>query len=568
MMPLERHRERRVRSRFRYVPAAALSALLAFASGPAPSGLNQAMAAEPTPFRCPGAALQFPVVDGYIGWLYSDVRSIGTDDSYWHTGIDVYPKVRDEQALVYPLARGELHQVNLVPNSTKIYYKDQGITSYLGHIVLDKGLHDGSEVFADKPIGRLLYQPGNTHLHLSMKYTNGWQHYNDQALFDEKHPNTAADDPSDAFNAYLLDHDGTFNPWQPGYPPYIHPYDHFCRTPGQPRPNVLPSTKPGAAPGPSPAPAPAQAQAVVAESIAAMRGQQRIELRSKTDLLMASGSARAVLSLPDGLDGEGDAAGVAWSAATAGGRTAVTINGEPVVNVTSKGVATQVRDILLGLPMYASDWTGRLEKGSYRLEGRIPTGGLDALLREIGADLPGTPRANVILTVDERSKLWQTLQVVLLWPVVDYRILGQEVVLGPAASTFIDLGNRPAAATSGAPRPGGIGEVLGLEISGEERELAHSTAEGAVTAMGRVEALKPLAQPLGLVFTILNLRTAVKMLGEAPQQRASLQAVKKRYAEDSVQYDDALRRYREWQYRMPLVGPFLPIFMPKPVSSR
>jgi hypothetical protein len=179
-------------------------------------------------YSCQGAVFQFPLIDGWVGWLYSDERSIGTDPSHWHTGIDIYPPIQGDTVDVYPLASGYLHQVNWVPNSTKIYYPDQRVTSYMGHIVLNEGLDDGDPVSPDKPIGKLEDLGGNTHLHLSMKYTNSFAHYNDQALFNETHQ-TEADDPSDAFNAYLKDPTGATNRRYSTYPYYRRPYQDFCR---------------------------------------------------------------------------------------------------------------------------------------------------------------------------------------------------------------------------------------------------------------------------------------------------------------------------------------------------
>src|SRR5688500_10714996 len=42
--------------------------------------------------RCLGAAFQFPLIDGNIGWLYLDQRS--DDPSGLHTGIDIYPPIK------------------------------------------------------------------------------------------------------------------------------------------------------------------------------------------------------------------------------------------------------------------------------------------------------------------------------------------------------------------------------------------------------------------------------------------------------------------------------------------
>lgn len=180
-----------------------------------------------TVFRCPGAAFQLPIIDGYIGWLYLDKRS--TDPSGLHTGIDIYPPTKDTAVPVYPLADGFLREVNAGHNSTEVFYPAKGVTSYMAHINLAPGLKDGNPVYANQPFATLLIQPGNTHLHFSLKVTGQAAHYNDQ-----QPPLTpgAAEDPSDLFNANLKDPDGSSNPADvSSYPPYKRSFESFCRLP-------------------------------------------------------------------------------------------------------------------------------------------------------------------------------------------------------------------------------------------------------------------------------------------------------------------------------------------------
>lgn len=189
---------------------------------PQPSPLN--VSAER--YACSGAVFQFPMVNGNLGWLYADKRSNGKDPSGDHTGLDIYPPVQDAKADVYPLANGVLKEVNRARHSFEVYYPDQGVTSYMAHVDLNDNLKNDDAVRRDRPLGILLLQPGNTHLHFSLKHTGGWSHYNDQLPIAQA---GAADDPSDWFNANLRDAEGTSTPLYDEYPYYRRPYSDFCR---------------------------------------------------------------------------------------------------------------------------------------------------------------------------------------------------------------------------------------------------------------------------------------------------------------------------------------------------
>ncbi len=182
-------------------------------------------------WRCGGAAFRFPLIDGYLGWLYLDKRSYGTDPSGDHTGLDIWPPVRDAQADVYPLANGVLKEVNRARHSFEVYYRDQGVTSYMAHVVLNDGLGNDDSVHADQPLGRLLLQPGNTHLHFSLRHSRDWSHYDDQQGPNRKvNPGPMlAEDPSDWFNANLSDPAGAATPSYHDYPYFRRPYSDFCR---------------------------------------------------------------------------------------------------------------------------------------------------------------------------------------------------------------------------------------------------------------------------------------------------------------------------------------------------
>jgi hypothetical protein len=181
--------------------------------------------------RWTGAAFQFPLIDGNIGWLYSDTRSNGTDPSGDHTGIDVYPPTANQAADVYPLAFGYLKEVDRANHSFEVYYPDTGVTSYMAHVNLVGSLGNDSPVYPNQSIGTLLVQNDksggpNTHIHLSVKFTGLWSHYNDQQSI---YTAGAAQDPSDYFNANLRDHEGTSNPVFSSYPYYRKTYQDFCR---------------------------------------------------------------------------------------------------------------------------------------------------------------------------------------------------------------------------------------------------------------------------------------------------------------------------------------------------
>lgn len=201
-----------------------------------PEGAPSLVAAQGRTFRCPGAAFQFPLIDGNLGWLYADERSNGTDPSGDHTGLDIYPPVLDERAAVYPLADGVLKEVNRARRSFEVHYPRYGVTSYMAHVELNAGLRDDDEVFADQPLGALLFQRGNTHLHFSLKHTGDWNHYNDQLPLSRA---GSADDPSDWFNADLNDPDGASTPLHGSYPYYRRPYEEFCREAAAPGFRVL-----------------------------------------------------------------------------------------------------------------------------------------------------------------------------------------------------------------------------------------------------------------------------------------------------------------------------------------
>jgi hypothetical protein len=184
------------------------------------------------PYHCSDAAFQFPLIDGWVGWLYTDTRSNGYDPSGDHTGIDIFPPVQDETSDVYPLAAGILKSVNRENHSTQVYYPDQGVTSYMAHIDLKSGLKDNDLVSPNQPLGNLEFQSGNTHLHFSLKHTGEYMHYNDQqAPTSEIYPGPMlAEDPSDWFNANLNDPNGAeSNPYHSEYPYYRRPYQDFCR---------------------------------------------------------------------------------------------------------------------------------------------------------------------------------------------------------------------------------------------------------------------------------------------------------------------------------------------------
>lgn len=182
------------------------------------------------PFRCPGAAFQFPLINGNLGWLYMDERSNGVDPSGDHTGVDVFPPVQDDAADVYPLADGVLKEVNRANHSFEIYYPAQRVTSYMAHVDLKPGLANESSVPASQPLGRLFLQRRNTHLHFSLRETGPWSHYNDQqAPTSRIYPGPMlAQDPSPWFNAKLRDADGLLTPLQSEYPYYRAAYRDFC----------------------------------------------------------------------------------------------------------------------------------------------------------------------------------------------------------------------------------------------------------------------------------------------------------------------------------------------------
>lgn len=196
-------------------------------------GAPKLVFAQSQPFRCPGALFQFPLIDGNVGWLYADHRSIGTDPSGDHTGIDIYPPTLDEQADVYPLADGILKEVNRSRRSFEVYYPESGVTSYMAHVELKTDLGNDDLVWAHEPLGTLQFQRGNTHLHFSLKHTGGWSHYNDQLALNRP---GSADDPSGWLNAHLNDPEGRATPLFSRYPYYRTPYEHFCRVPPPPDP--------------------------------------------------------------------------------------------------------------------------------------------------------------------------------------------------------------------------------------------------------------------------------------------------------------------------------------------
>ena len=122
-----------------------------------------------TPFRCQTAPMSFPVADGgYIGWIYRDPASIGTDPSGIHSGLDFWA---GNGTAVVAIGTGTVTRLN-GNSGVDVYYPSIGLEAYTGELKnVQVGV--GSSVSAGTVIG---YENGN-HFHFSFTVQGG----NDQS---------------------------------------------------------------------------------------------------------------------------------------------------------------------------------------------------------------------------------------------------------------------------------------------------------------------------------------------------------------------------------------------------
>lgn len=298
-----------------------------------------------------------------------------------------------------------------------------------------------------------------------------------------------------------------------------------------------------AAPPPSPSIPEVQTLPDVDASIVAMRAQSRIDVRWQATFLAPLGSGWLTIAPPDGIDGQGTMASTSWDIRTNGDRIGVKVNDKAIVDLPSKGFATSLRDILVDLPCYAPNASLHQDGQIERLEGRLSAGSGSEVLRQLtGLVIPGSPIGEMTLAINSGPKTWQSLDLRLVWAVIDVDVLGRRITWGPSGRVLLTFAGDQ---TGSLPRPA---------------VLSNTSTSTAQMVVGRVEEMpqvRPYATTIDAVFTFLDVRQARAMIDEEPWRRATLAYAQQHYGENSSEYQSALRDYQAWEQQIPLVGPVL-----------
>lgn len=278
-------------------------------------------------------------------------------------------------------------------------------------------------------------------------------------------------------------------------------------------------------------------------SIAAMRAQSRIDVRWQATFLAPLGSGWLTIAPPDGIDGQGTMVSTSWDIRTNGDRIGVKVNDKAIVDLPSKEFATSLRDVLVDLPCYAPNATLHQDGQIERLEGRLSAGSGSEVLRQLtGLVIPGSPIGEMTLAINSGPKTWQSLDLRLIWAVVDVDVLGRRITWGPSGRVLLTFAGDQ---TVSPPRPA---------------VLSNTSTSTAQMVVGRLEAmpqLHPYANTIDTVFTFLDVRQSRAMIDEEPWRRAALTYAWQHFGENSSEYESALREYRGWEQQIPLVGPVM-----------
>ncbi len=289
--------------------------------------------------------------------------------------------------------------------------------------------------------------------------------------------------------------------------------------------------------------APAQTSPEVSASIATMRALPEIDVRWQATFLAPMGSGWLTITPPDTIDGLGTMVLTSWNIKSRGESVAVVVNDRPIGDLPSRGLAASLRDAMVALPCYAPNVSVQTEGNVERIEGRLSAGNGSEVLRQlIGLAIPGNPIGEMTLTIDSSTKVWQALDLRLVWAVLDVDVMGRRITWGPSGRVMLTFGDEQ---TQAVARP----SVL--------PRSSPSTAQIVFAWLESSPPLHPYAHWLDTVFTFLDLRQTATMIDEDAWRRATLIEAWQRHGPGSDEYRAALREYRAWQEQIPLIGPVL-----------
>lgn len=289
------------------------------------------------------------------------------------------------------------------------------------------------------------------------------------------------------------------------------------------------------------------------QSIATMRTQPKLDVRWQATFLAPVGSGWLTLTPPNGVDGQGTMASRSWQVSTSGDRTTIRVDDKVVGDLPSSGVATALRDVLVSLPCYASNAVVRHDGASDHVDGRLEPGAESETLRQMtGLVVPGSPISQFSLAIDPKTKTWQSLEIRLIWAIVDVDVLGHRITWGPGGRVSLAFGDEK-----------NLNDAAAIILP----RRSPSAAQIAMNRLNPIPALQPVAGPASEAFAFLDVRQLLAMRDEQPIVRAAVETAWQRGGENSPDYRNALRRYRDWERQTPLVGPFLRYVFPEATSQ-
>jgi len=291
------------------------------------------------------------------------------------------------------------------------------------------------------------------------------------------------------------------------------------------------------------APASVQTLPEVDESIAAMRALSTIDVQWQATLLVPIGSGWFALTPPDVVAGQGSMVATRWKVETSNDQAVLQVNDSTVGRFPAKGIGTTLRDAVLAAPCYAPNASLHDDGDVDLFEGRLSPGGGSDLVRQLtGLVVPGNPTGQVSLAIDRRTKIWRTMDLRLVWAIIDVEILGHRITWGPGGQIWLTFADAMAPSTM---------------ATAASKEKSPSTAQMLLGRLEEMPALHPYVEVIQSACTFLDVRQVPGMLDDEPPQRAAVTIAWQRHGGDSSDYQDALRHYEAWEHQIPLIGPFL-----------
>jgi hypothetical protein len=281
----------------------------------------------------------------------------------------------------------------------------------------------------------------------------------------------------------------------------------------------------------------------VDESIAAMRALSKIDVQWQATFLAPIGSGWFTLTPPDVVAGQGSMVATRWKVETSNDQAVLQINDSTIGGFPAKGIATTLRDAVLAAPCHVPNASLHQDGDVDLFEGRLSPGGGSDLLRQLtGLVVPGNPTGQISLAIDRRTKIWRTMDLRLVWAIVDVEILGRRITWGPGGRVWLTFADGAAPSTM-------------VATASEERRP--STAHVLLGRLEEMPALHPYLDVIQSACTFLDVRQVPVMLDDEPRQRAAVIIAWQRHGGHSSEYQDALRQYEAWERQIPLIGPFL-----------